>query len=281
MTYTESLTAIGAAADAEVASLTAALVAARADLAATQARLTDATTWLATQAATAPPKFSTRLAVGVNDTLWSRDVTTPADTIIVTTRPDGTQVFRAKAGGHAPNSGGSTFARCRVKLPEVYGIAPAGWFSMSARVRLLTNADNYYSFLRTDNFVGTVKGTATKVGCAGGNEWRVGLMMLPGNVVEFQSTHQNNATLVLWRGPLLPGDHVVSFALDPKADASGSWSLVIDGVVHTGKGQTVPATVPLAERVVTRAVTCIDGANRWTTAAVEVEVEEALFEAAK
>mgnify|MGYP000016330388 CR=1 FL=1 len=49
----------------------------------------------------------------------------------------------------------------------------------------------------------------------------------------------------------------------------------------SGTGQTVPSTVPVAERVVTRVVTCIDGANQWTTKAVEVEVEEATFEAAK
>jgi hypothetical protein len=152
---------------------------------------------------------------------------------------------------------------------------------MSARVNLLTNADYYYSFLRTDNYVATLKGTTTKVGCAGGNEWRVGLMMYPGNVVEFQSTHQNKSTIVLWKGILLPGQHTVSFAVDPKADGTGSWNLTIDGKFYSGVGQTVPSTVPVAERVVTRAVTCIDGANKWVTKAVEVEIEEAVFESAK
>ncbi len=222
--------------------------------------------------------FSTRLAVGVNDTVWERSITSAADKITTVTRADGVKVFRAKAGGHAPNANGSTFARYRAKLPEVYGIAPRGWFKLSAKIRLLTSADHYYSFLRTDNYVGTLKGTTTKVGCATGGEWRVGLMMQPGNVVEFQSTHQGGTTLVLWRGSLLPGDHVVSFALDPKADATGSWSLTIDGVTRTGTGQTVPSPVPVAERVVTRVVTCIDGANKWTEKAVEVEVVEAAFE---
>lgn len=289
MTYSESLTSIGAAADAEVASLTAALSAARAaaveaevahstEVAGLLAQIDDLEAQLAALTPR-PPLFSTRLAVGVNDTVWEQGTTTAADTITVVTRPDGKRVFRAKAGNHPPNSGGSTFARYRAKLPEAYGIAPRGWFSLSAKVRLLTNADNYYSFLRTDNYVGTMKGTTTKVGCSTGSEWRVGLMLYPGNEVRFESTHQGNSTLTLWRGPLLPGDHSVSFGVDPKADATGSWSLTIDGVTRTGTGQTVPTSVPVAERVVTRAVTCIDGANLWTTKAVEVEVEEATFTA--
>lgn len=290
MTYSESLASIGAAADAEVASLTSALNAARADLATVradndalvaslEARIADLEAQVAALAP-APQSFSTRLAVGVNDTVWERSTTSTLDTITVVTRPDGKRVFRAKAGAHQPNSSGSTFARYRAKLPELYGIAPRGWFGMSARVRLLTSADNYYSFLRTDNYVATVKGTTTKVGCSNGSEWRVGLMLYPGNDLRFESTHQGNATIVLWRGTLLPGDHTVAFRVDPKADGTGSWSLTIDGATYGGTGQTVPSTVPVAERVVTRAVTCIDGANRWTTKAVEVEVEEAVFEAA-
>jgi hypothetical protein len=282
MTYSESLASIGATADAEVASLTSALESAVADLVSTQGRLAQAVARiddLEAQVLALTPKFTTSLAVGVNDTVWERSTTSAADTITTVTRPDGVKVFRAKAGGHAPNSSGSTYARYRVKLPEVYGIAPRGWFSLSAKVRLLTNADNYYSFLRTDNYVGTMKGTTAKVGCASGSEWRVGLMLYPGNDLRLESTHQGNSTLTLWRGSLLPGDHSVSFALDPKADAGGSWSLTIDGVTRTGSGQTVPTSVPVSERVVTRAVTCIDGANKWTTKAVEVEVEEATFTA--
>lgn len=291
MTYSESLSAIGAAADAEVASLTAALAAARAaaveaqvahsaEIAALFAQIDDLEAQLAAVAPPAPALFSTRLAVGVNDTVWERSTTTAADTITTVTRPDGKRVFRAKAGAHQPNSSGSTYARYRAKLPEVYGIAPRGSFGMSAKVRLLTNADHYYSFLRTDNYAATVKGTTTKVGCSNGSEWRVGLMLYPGNDLRFESTHQGNATLVLWRGTVLPGDHTFYFGMDPKADASGSWSLTIDGKTYHGTGQTVPSTVPVAERVVTRAVTCIDGANKWTTKAVEVEVEEAVFQAA-
>lgn len=288
MTYVESLSAIGAAADAEVAALASALDAARVDLAHAledvrglsveilnlRARISDL------EASAAPAAFSTRLAVGVNETAWERSTTTAADTITTVTRPDGKRVFRAKAGAHLPNSSGSTYARYRAKLPELYGIAPRGVFSFSARVRLLTSADHYYSFLRTDNYAATLKGTTTKVGCSNGSEWRVGLMLYPGNELRFESTHQNSGTLVLWRGLLLPGDHVVSFTVDPKADASGSWSLTIDGATYGGIGQTVPSSVPVAERVVTRAVTCIDGANKWTAKAVEVEVEEAVFTAA-
>ena len=188
--------------------------------------------------------------------------------------------WAAKAGAHAPNSSGSTFARYRIKLPEVYGIAPSDWFSLSAKVRLLTNADNYYSPLRTDNYVGTLKGTTTKVGCATGNEWRIGLMFYPGNELRLESTHQGKSTLTLWRGTVLPGDHYFHYAFDWKPDGTGSWSLTIDSTTYTGKGQVIPLTVPAVERVVTRAVTCIDGANKWTTKAVEVEVEEATFTAA-
>jgi len=295
VTYAESLTAIGAAADAEVASLTAALEQARAEVvAAIEAADADAADLeaiisgleariaeLEAQVLELTPKFSTRLAVGVNDTLWEQSVTSPADTITVVTRADGKKVFRAKAGGHAPNGSGSTYARYRIKLPEVYGIAPRGWFRLSGKIRLLTNADHYYSPLRTDNYVGTLKGTTTKVGCSNGSEWRVGFMLYPGNEVRAESTHQGHSTITLWRGTLLPGIHNVSIAMDPQADGSGSWVLSIDGVTTTGTGQTVPSTVPVAERVVTRVVTCIDGANRWTTKVVEVEVEEAVFEAAK
>ncbi len=298
MTYSESLASIGAAADAEVASLLLSLNAAQSDLAdaldanvaqdaahaaevaALRARIATLEAQVAQQPL-APAPFTTRLAVGVNDTVWERSTTSTLDTITTVTRPDGVRVFRARAGNHQPNSSGSTFARYRIKLPEVFGLAPRGVFGMSARVRLLTNADHYYSFLRTDNYVATVKGTTTKVGCSNGSEWRVGLMLYPGNDLRFESTHQNNSTIVLWRGTLAPGDHVVSFTVDPKADATGSWSLTIDGVTRTGTGQTVPSTVPVAERVVTRAVTCIDGANKWTTKAVEVEVEEATFTAAQ
>lgn len=301
MTYAESLASIGAAADAEVASLTSALEGAVADLVAAQATIDAKQSWidgakvdiaaleariadLEAQVAAltpAPETFTTRLAVGVNDTVWERSTTSALDTITTVTRPDGKRVFRAKAGAHQPNSSGSTFARYRIKLPEVHGIAPRGRFGMSARVRLLTPADHYYSFLRTDNYVATLKGTTTKVGCSNGSEWRVGLMLYPGNELRFESTHQNNSTLVLWRGPLLPGDHDVAFAVDPQVDATGSWLLTIDGKTYTGTGQTVPSSVPVAERCVTRAVTCIDGANKWTTKAVEVEVEEAIFESAK
>jgi hypothetical protein len=296
MAYSESLASIGAAADAEVASLTSALDAARLDLSVAIAERVEAEAdWssysasllariadLEAQVAAltpAPETFTTRLAVGVNDTVWERSTTSTLDTITTVTRPDGKRVFRAKAGAHQPNSSGSTFARYRIKLPEVHGIAPRGRFGMSARVRLLTSADHYYSFLRTDNYAGTLKGTTTKVGCSNGAEWRVGLMMYPGNEVRFESTHQGKATLTLWRGSLLPGDHDVSFEVDPQVDASGSWRLTIDGATVVGSGQTVPSTVPEAERCITRAVTCIDGANKWTTKAVEVEVEEAIFEA--
>jgi hypothetical protein len=296
-TYAERLLSIGTAADTEIELLTALLDAARSDynnLLATsesQAALAQATiaelearlAVLGQQFTFTPPLnlFSTALSVGVNDTVWEKSTTTAADTITAITRPDGKQVFKAKAGGHIANSSGSTYARYRAKLPETFGMAPRGWFSMSAKVNLLTNADYYYSFLRTDNYVATMKGTTTKVGCAGGNEWRVGLMMYPGNVVQLQSTHQNNRTIVLWAGTLLPGEHTVAFAIDPEIDSSGSWDLAIDGKLYGGKGQTVPSTVPVSERVVTRAVTCIDGANRWVDKAVEVEVEEAVFSALK
>lgn len=307
MTYSESLASIGAEADAQVATLASALATATAELASVQGQLAQAQqlidakqAWIdgakvdiaaleervddleAQVAALSPaPEFVARVAPGVNEAQWEKSTTTAADTITTVARPDGTKVFRAKAGNHQPNSSGSTFARMRAKLPETFGIAPRGRFGMSARVRLLTVADHYYSFLRTDNYAATLKGTTTKVGCSNGSEWRVGLMLYPGNEVRFESTHQGNSTIVLWRGPLLPGDHVVSFTVDPKADSTGSWSLTIDGVTRTGTGQTVPSTVPAAERVVTRAVTCIDGANKWTSKAVEVEVEEATFTAAQ
>lgn len=265
--YSAEGAALGARANAEIAAL--------------KDQVATLTAKLAAQEAAAASVFSTRLAVGVNETVWEKSTTSSLDTITTVTRPDGKKVFRAKAGGHQPNSSGSTYARYRIKLPEVYGIAPRGWFRLSAKVRLLTPADHYYSPLRTDNYVGTLKGTTTKVGCANGNEWRVGLMYYPGNELRYESTHQGFGTIVLWRGTVLPGDHTFSFGMDALAAASGLWSLTIDGKTYTGTGQTVPATVPVAERVITRAVTCIDGVNKWTTKAVEVEIEEAIFKATK
>jgi len=165
----------------------------------------------------------------------------------------------------SPASNVTHFMRARFGVPETLGVPSLTRFCISSRIRLPFDFFDKWN----DGRVGG--GTDNYLGASGGNELRASIYVTADGRVRVRAEHQNHQNIDYYvsdprPGYLEPGIwHDLVFC--GNVAAVEGWYFMVDGVVIAqGVAMLAPATVPVAERIVTRGYCGPDGAYRLVLA---------------
>lgn len=189
-----------------------------------------------------------------NNNGTSSDVANPAYEKVVSTS-DG---WVCTAGGQAADT---HFARVR------YGVEQWGrpFTQFYAKAVVVLPSDFYskqkagFRILATDNWRVPIAGVS--YGAADGNDLRVGLSIYKDHMMYLLVDHYPGQKIVLWKSTssLPTGRHIIELYGDVSKVAP--WYLKIDGnTVAKGEARLSTDDTPVNERLITRFVSCIDGA---------------------
>lgn len=168
-------------------------------------------------------------------------------------------VWVCTAGG---TNAGSHYARLKIKVPELYGIAPTTFY---IKATIILPAD-FYSRQRGGlrvSGVGNSPTTLNGVPVGGGGSGKglfTSFYVHSDGTLRVAGQYGSNAPVYYASlGHLPVGEHVLELYGDIANVAP--WYARIDGVqVASGNARLSPSAVPVSERVVTRFVVGIDGA---------------------
>lgn len=172
----------------------------------------------------------------------------------------------------SPASGVTHFMRVRFGMPEHLGVPSMTRFCLSERIRLPLD---FYSKWND----GRIMGTDNYLGASSGNELRASIYVTADNRVRVRAEHQNNQNLDFYVSDVRPGYlepglwH--NLTLCGNVGAVEGWYFMVDNVVIAqGVAMLAPASVPVNERIMSRAYCGPDGAYRLvlsTPLAIDLE----------
>lgn len=196
----------------------------------------------------------------------SVDVANSYESVI--TSPNG---WTCTAGGRPADT---HFARVRFTV-EQFG-RPFTKFYTKAVVVL---PNDFYSkqtaafrILATDNWKTSISGVT--YGSVDGNDLRVGLSIYRDHLMYLLVDHYPGQKIVLWKSssPLSTGRHTIEIYGD--VSVSSEWFLKIDGItLASGVAMLATTDTPVSERLITRFVSCIDGAADLDNNSMSVVLE--------
>jgi len=207
-----------------------------------------------------PPGWSKSFTPSSQGSLWLQQNNPPTE------RVDNNLTHWSLYVG-SPNTGVTHYARLRYGLPEFEGMVLTRFY-LAEVIRLPANfyaVNNDMRILNTDNYSARLNGVT--VGASGGAELRTSVYITADRRVRVRSEHQGRGNIDWYISApepafLSPGEwHTVE--LFGNLAAVEPWYFRVDGVVIAqGVAMLSNPSVPVAERIMTRAVWGADGAYR-------------------